>query len=240
MGSKQRGSLPDNDSSRAAPTLHVDTSPLFPGWANGTFRLVLLALLLSPIAIPTLFIAWARTPYSTGASEPQAQPVLFDHRHHTRDDGIDCRYCHNSVERSPYAGVPSSEVCMNCHGQVWNDAPLLSAVRASYFDSAPLEWQRVFNVPDFVFFNHAVHVHRNVGCVSCHGGVDAMGQVYMPVAMTMSWCLDCHRAPEKQLRSADRISEMDFLPPDEQLEVGLAIKTKNQIEPPTNCSACHR
>lgn len=230
----------DNDESNVAPTRHADVTPLFPGWANATFRLVLLALLLSVIAVPTAFIAWARTPYSTGASEPQMQPVLFDHRHHTLDDGIDCRYCHNAVERSAYAGVPSSELCMNCHGQVWNRAPLISAVRSSYFSNTPLEWQRVFNVPDFVFFNHSVHVHRNVGCVSCHGRVDSMGQVYMPEAMTMSWCLDCHRAPEDHLRPQDRITEMDFLPPDEQRQVGLAIKADKHIDPPTTCSACHR
>ena len=232
--------MADKDQLSAASALPVEALPLFPGWANALFRLVLLALVFSIVAVPTFLIAWARTPYSTGASEPRTQPVLFDHRHHTLDDGIDCRYCHSAVDRSPYAGVPSSDVCMNCHAQVWNQAPLLSAVRSSYFSDKPLEWQRVSSLPDFVFFNHSIHVHRNVGCVSCHGRVDSMGQVYMPEAMTMSWCLDCHRAPEHQLRAADRITAMDVLPADEQREVGLAIKEDTQIAPPTNCSACHR
>lgn len=215
-------------------------SPLFPRWANAAFRIFLATLVASLLAVPTFFIAWARTPYSTGASDPAAQPVLFDHRHHTRDDGIDCRYCHDGVERSSYAGVPSTELCMNCHGQVWNQAPAVSLVRASFFSGKPIAWQRVNSLPDFVFFNHSVHVRRNVGCVSCHGRVDLMGQVYMPEAMTMRWCLDCHRAPEKHLRPADRIADMEWAPARPQREVGLQIKAEDHIAPPTNCSGCHR
>lgn len=227
----------------AAPPVRAELArftPLYPGWSNAAFRLVLTTLLLSLVAVPTSLIAWARTPYSTEASDPRRQPVLFDHRHHTRDDGIDCRYCHYAVDRSPYAGVPSTELCMNCHAQVWNQAPAVSLVRASFFSGKPIRWERVFNVPDFVFFNHAVHVHRNVGCVSCHGRIDLMGQVYMPEAMTMSWCIDCHREPENHLRPAERITDMEWSPARPQLEIGLEIKAKNHIAPPTNCSGCHR
>jgi hypothetical protein len=199
-----------------------------------------MVLPLSIVGAPTFFIAWARTSYSTGASDEAAQPVLFDHRHHTRDDGIDCRYCHGAVDRSPFAGVPSTDVCMNCHGQVWNQAPALSLVRASFFSGKPIAWERVTNLPDFVFFNHSIHVRRNVGCVSCHGRVDLMGQVYMPEAMTMRWCLECHRAPENHLRPADRITDMEWLPPRSQRALGLEIRTRNHIDPPTNCSGCHR
>lgn len=214
--------------------------PLFPRWVNAAFHVALATVAVSLVAVPTFFITWARTPYSTGASEPAVQSVRFDHRHHTRDDGIDCRYCHSAVDRSPYAGVPPTELCMNCHSQIWSQAPLLSLVRASFFSGRPIVWERVNSVPDFVFFNHSAHVRRNVGCVSCHGRVDLMGSVYMPNAMTMRWCLDCHRAPEKYLRPADRVADMEWAAPGSQRELGLEIKAKNQIDPPTHCSGCHR
>src|SRR5262249_13303947 len=157
----------------------------FTKWANTLTRLVLLAFGCSLVAVPAFCVAWARTPYSTGAFDPIAQPVMFDHRHHVRDDGIDCKYCHVAVETSPYAGVPATEVCMNCHGQIWSDAPLLSEVRKSYFSGQPIRWWRVNALPDHVFFSHAVHVDRGVGCVSCHGRVDQMGAVYQARPLTM-------------------------------------------------------
>ena len=215
-------------------------APLYPRWATAVFRLLFVTPAVALVAVPTFFIAWARTAYSTGASAPQLQPVNFDHRHHVRDDGIDCQYCHHAVDRSAYAGVPSTDVCMNCHSQIWNDTPGLSRVRASYFGGEPIVWERVFTLPQFVFFNHAVHVNRNVGCVSCHGRVDLMGQVYMPVAMTMSWCIDCHRHPENHLRPADRITDMEWAPGRPQRELGLEIRAKRGISPPTHCSGCHR
>ena len=215
-------------------------APLFPRWASTTFRFVLLTLAFSVVAVPAYFIAWARTPYSTMAMDPTPQPVLFDHRHHTRDDGIDCRYCHHAVDRSSIAGVPSTDLCMNCHDQIWDRAPAVSLVRASYFSGKPIEWERIFNVPDFVFFNHAIHVNRNVGCVTCHGRIDLMAQVYMPEAMTMRWCLDCHREPEQYLRPSEYVTDMEWLPRGTQREIGLAIKSKNHIAPPTTCSGCHR
>jgi hypothetical protein len=214
--------------------------PLFAPYANSAIRLALVLALVMLVALPTFFIAWARTPYSTGASDPVVQPVMFDHRHHYRDDGIDCRYCHYAVDRSPYAGVPATEVCMNCHSQVWNDAPLLSRVRASFFSGKPIEWERVNALPDHVFFNHAVHVNRGVGCVSCHGRVDLMGQVYQAQPLTMAWCLDCHRAPENHLRPQEQITNMEWAPDRPQRDLGLAIKAAREIAPPTHCSACHR
>jgi hypothetical protein len=215
-------------------------APLFPRWVNASFRLFLSMSAMGLVAVPASLVAWARTPYATGAAEPASQPVLFDHRHHTHDDGIDCRYCHHAVDRSPNAGVPSTDVCMHCHAQVWNRAPAVALVRSSYFTDTPIAWERVFNVPDFVFFNHAVHVRRNVGCVTCHGRIDLMAQVYMPEAMTMDWCLDCHRAPENYLRPAEHITDMEWTPRRPQRDLGLAIKAENNIAPPTNCTGCHR
>ena len=214
--------------------------PLYPRWATSAFRLVFVTPVVALISIPTFFIAWARTAYSTGAADPRTQPDLFDHRHHTRDDGIDCRYCHHAVDRSAYAGVPSTDVCMNCHSQIWNDSPSLSRIRSSYFNGEPIAWERTFSLPQHVFFNHAIHVNLNIGCASCHGRVDLMGQVYMPVAMTMSWCIDCHRKPEKQLRPADRITDMEWIPTRPQEQIGLEIKARLHIDPPTHCSGCHR
>ena len=129
---------------------------------------------------------------------------------------------------------------MNCHSQIWNEAPSLSLIRSSYFNGEPVVWERVFSLPQHVFFNHAIHVNRNIGCVSCHGRVDLMGQVYMPVAMTMSWCIDCHRQPEKQLRPADRVTDMEWIASRPQREIGLEIKARLHIDPPTHCSGCHR
>lgn len=214
--------------------------PLFARWANSLTRIVLLAMASSLIAVPAFCVAWARTPYSTGQFDPLPQPVMFDHRHHVRDDGIDCRYCHGAAEKSAYAGVPPTETCMNCHGQIWNDAPLLSEVRKSFFTGQPLHWARVNALPDHVFFNHAAHVNHNVGCVSCHGRVDLMGQVFQAQPLTMRWCLDCHRNPEPHLRPQARITDMEWTPDRPAAELGREIRLARHIDPPTHCAACHR
>ena len=214
--------------------------PLFTKWANTITRLVLLTFAASIVAVPAFCIAWARTPYSTGAFDPIEQPVMFDHRHHVRDDGIDCKYCHVAVETSPYAGVPATEVCMNCHGQIWSDAPLLSAVRKSYFTGEPIRWWRVNALPDHVFFNHAVHVNRGIGCVSCHGRVDLMSAVYQAQPLTMRWCLDCHRHPEAHLRPQSEITNLEWVPDEPQEVLGARIKEERHVDPPTYCSGCHR
>jgi hypothetical protein len=162
--------------------------------ANSVYRAAIAGIGASIAGVPVAAVAWARTPYATGADDPAPQPVKFDHRHHVRDDGIDCVYCHRGVERSPYAGIPATAVCMGCHDQVWTDSPELAPVRASAFGGAPLRWTRVTTLPDYVFFDHAVHVRRGVACEDCHGRVDEMAQVYAVAPLTMRWCLDCHRA----------------------------------------------
>jgi hypothetical protein len=214
--------------------------PLFPQWTNTAARLLIGLALGSAVAIPVLLIVWVRTPYVTGQFDPLDQPLQFDHRHHVRDDGIDCEYCHFSATRSPFAGVPPTALCMNCHSQVWNDSPLLEPVRRSYFSGNAIRWQRVNRLPDFAFFNHAIHVNRGVGCVSCHGRVDQMASVYATEPLTMSWCLDCHRAPERVLRPQANITDMEWEPSRPQLEVGREIRAHRGIEPPTHCTACHR
>jgi hypothetical protein len=215
-------------------------APLFPKWTNS----LLYALLASGFAglVSLLLLPWVlvRTDYFDGRNDQRVQPVKFDHRHHVRDDGLDCRYCHYAVDRSAYAGIPASSLCMNCHNQVWSESPELAPVRASYFEDKPLHWKRVTSQPDHVFFDHSIHLAKGVGCVSCHGRVDEMGQVYQVERMTMGWCLDCHRQPEKHLRPREEITNMSYVPDVPQEVLGARLKRELSVEPTTDCSGCHR
>jgi hypothetical protein len=211
---------------------------LFPRWTNTVSRLTAGILLATPALGIGALMVYVRTPYGTGQFQPVEQPVQFDHRHHVGDDGIDCRYCHNTVEISPYAGVPSTSTCMNCHAQVWNRSPLLSLVREQYFTDRPVPWNRVHNLPDFVYFNHAIHVNKGVGCATCHGRVDLMPAVQQVEPLTMAWCLDCHRAPEQYLRPLEHIASMTYRrqSPDE----GLRLKRQYDVNTRLSCTTCHR
>lgn len=215
-------------------------SPLFPRGANTLLRVGAALVLGALVAVPVFFLGWSRTSYANGSRTVEPQPVLFDHRHHTRDDGIDCRYCHHDVERGPSAGVPTAALCMGCHAQIWQGASLLAPIQESAATGTAIQWQRVFNVPDFVFFDHSAHVRRNVGCVSCHGRVDQMPGVYMPNALTMQFCLDCHRDPAAHLRPADRITDPEWSAGEGQRALGQEIQRREHIEPPLHCSGCHR
>jgi hypothetical protein len=141
---------------------------------------------------------------------PVEQPVQFSHRHHVGDDGIDCRYCHTSVEKAASAGMPSTHTCMSCHSQIWSDSPELQAVRASYTSGQPIRWNRVHDMPDFVYFNHSIHVKKGVSCETCHGRVDEKQLMFKSHTMTMSWCLDCHREPEKYIRPREAVFSMGW------------------------------
>lgn len=213
---------------------------LFPQWSNTAIRLGLLALLGGVLSIPVGAITYLRTPFGTGQYFPPDQPVQFDHRHHVRDDGIDCRYCHQSVESSAYAGIPATEVCMNCHNQVWSDSPMLEPVRRSYFSQKPMPWNRVHQLPDFVYFNHSIHVNKGVGCVECHGRVDQMASVYQAMPLTMGWCLDCHRNPEPHLRPKDKVTQMDWEPEEDRATLGEKLAAEYEVRRLTNCTTCHR
>lgn len=210
--------------------------PLFPPWSNSAYRLVLFLVAVVLIGIPTALMILVRTPYMTGENETVDQPIQFDHRHHYGDDGIQCLYCHSEAETSPFAGVPPVSLCMNCHNQVWPDAPLLRKVRASYFTGEPIRWKRVNDLPDFVFFNHAVHVTKGVACVTCHGRVDLMPMVMQAEPLTMQWCLECHRNPQPHLRPPQLVTDMDWQPP----PGGVPPQALPQVNPPTHCTGCHR
>jgi len=183
---------------------------------------------------------YVRTPYARGMEDPIEQPLQFDHRHHTRDEGIDCRYCHTTVDRSPHASIPPTQLCLNCHSQVWNKSPLLEPVRQSFFENKPLTWRRVYRVPDFVYFNHSIHVNKGVGCVSCHGRVDQMAAVEKATPLTMAWCLDCHRNPEKNLRPLEEITNMTWQPEGDPEVAGRLLAQQYDVHTRISCTTCHR
>jgi len=216
--------------------------PLFQRSANSLYWLAIGAIAVGVVALPAMAIGWARTPYATGEQTAVAQPIKFDHRHHVRDDGIDCLYCHSGAANTPYAGVPATAACMGCHNQIWTDSPELAAVRRSYFEGTPIRWRRVHTLPDFVFFDHSIHVNKGVGCVTCHGRVDQMGQVYAVAPLTMRWCLDCHRAPQKHLRPLDQITSMEWAPSrsEPQEVLGRRLVTELGVRSIEDCSGCHR
>lgn len=188
-------------------------------------------------------LAIARSPYVTDVGIARSQPVQFSHEHHVNGLGIDCRYCHTSVEVSAYAGIPPTHTCMSCHSQIWNDSPALAAVRESYRTGLPIVWTRVHRVPDYVYFNHSIHVNKGVGCASCHGPVDQMPLVWKAEPMTMEWCLACHREPEQHLRPREQIYNMDWTPAEDQFTLGTRLKEEYHVADPytlTQCYICHR
>jgi len=215
-------------------------SPLFRPRHNTLAQLSLLVVAAGAAGVPLGLMLYARTPYARGMQDPVEQPIQFDHRHHTRDEGIDCRYCHNTVDRSPAASIPQTQLCLNCHSQVWNKSPLLEPVRESFFQNKPIKWNRVYQVPEFVYFNHSIHVNKGVGCVSCHGRVDQMPAVEKATPLTMSWCLECHRRPERNIRPVEEVTNMDWKPEGDALEAGRLMAEKNQVHTRTSCTTCHR
>jgi hypothetical protein len=194
-------------------------------------------------ALLWLGAALNRSSYNTGAFVAHEQPVQFSHKHHVGDDGIDCRYCHTSAESSAFAGIPATRVCMNCHSQIWADSPYLEPVRESWRTGRSLQWRRVHDLPDFVYFDHSIHVNKGVGCATCHGRIDHMPVTHQVASLQMEWCLDCHRAPERVLRPRDRIYDMDWEPPADQRRRG-AVLAREYGTPSsgvlTSCSTCHR
>jgi hypothetical protein len=181
-----------------------------------------------------------RSAYMTGVAVARQQPVQFSHRHHAGELGIDCRYCHTAVERSSTAGVPPTRTCINCHAQIWNQSDFLEPVRASFRTDRSLEWIRVHDLPDFVYFDHSIHVAKGVGCVTCHGRVDQMNQIYKVATLQMSWCLDCHRQPERYVRPRERVFDMAWQPDGDQIALGHQLVLAYDIHTRTDCDACHR
>ena len=178
--------------------------------------------------------------YVTGAFVAHQQPIQFSHERHVAGNGIDCRYCHTSVEQSAFAGIPPTKTCMNCHSQIFSNSPFLEPVRTSFQTGRSLEWRRVHDLPNFVYFNHSIHVAKGVGCSTCHGRVDLMPLMYQTQTLQMRWCLECHRNPERYIRPREAVYRMDYQPPANQIELGRRLMTEYQVRRLTDCSTCHR
>jgi len=210
---------------------------LYPPWSDALFRGILLVVALGVFALIAVLMLYVRTPYNDSESYAVEQPVQFDHRHHVRDDGIDCRYCHTTVDRSSTAGIPPTELCMGCHSQIWNQSEKLAPVRTSFFQNAAIAWNRVHDLPDFVFFDHSVHVHAGVECKHCHGDVASMPVVWKVHSFSMGFCLDCHRAPARFVPGYRPRPPLRARSGDDLLaRAGAPIVTN----PLLTCSACHR
>jgi hypothetical protein len=183
--------------------------------------------------------AVVRSPYATEAGVIRPQPVPFSHKHHVGDVGIDCRYCHRTVETDAFAGMPSTEVCLDCHSQLWRDSPMLAAVHASFDSGRPLTWTRVHDLPDFAYFHHGVHVAKGIACETCHGPVDQMPLMWREQTLHMEWCLECHREPEQFVRPRETVLTMGWKPTD-TTPIGTELMQQYGIRSQTNCSVCHR
>jgi hypothetical protein len=182
-----------------------------------------------------------RSTYVTEATVVRDQPVQFSHKHHVAGLGIDCRYCHSSVEDSSFAGIPPTKTCMNCHSQIWADSPILDPIRRSYREGTPIRWTRVHRLAGFVYFDHSIHVAKGVGCVSCHGRVDDMPLMAQHASLYMEWCLECHRHPEPSIRPRERVFDMNWEPPFGQAAaLGARLAADYQVRKRTDCVDCHR
>ena len=191
------------------------------------------------------FVLWliggiVRSPYFTNQGIEREQPVPFSHQHHVAGLGIDCRYCHTSVEESAFAGIPPTKTCMNCHSQIFANSPFLEPVRDSFRTGKSIAWTRVHDLPDFVYFNHSIHVKKGVGCTTCHGQVDRMPLMWQEQSLQMEWCVACHREPERFVRPREAVFRVDYVPPSNQLELGRRLVAEYQIQKLTSCSTCHR
>ena len=178
--------------------------------------------------------------FTTDVEVAKDQPVPFSHKHHVGDDGIDCRYCHTSVETSSFAGLPPTETCMSCHSQIWTNAQLLEPVRESFRTGKSLQWTRVHDLPDFVYFNHSIHVNKGIGCSTCHGRVDQMPLMFKVNTLYMQWCVGCHRDPAQYVRPKDQVFNIAYEYPANQAELGARLVREYKIQSLTDCVTCHR
>ena len=216
---------------------------LFAPGADAILRLAALTLVGGALVASIFLYMWSQGSFIGGADVVQAQPVPFSHKHHSGELGIDCRNCHQQVEYAATAGLPPTHTCMTCHSQIWTASEMLAPVRDSYAADQPLHWTRVNHLPDYVYFNHSIHITKGVGCSSCHGAVDTMQMTYPAQSFRMEFCLNCHRNPAQYLRPAAQIWNMEWTPPDNQAQIGAQLVKDGQIAGPnrlSDCSICHR
>ena len=215
-------------------------SQIFRRSANAIAHFSLFGALIGAVLAGWVLLVLMRSDYVTGANANVEQPIQFSHLHHAGGMGIDCRYCHTSVEQSAFANIPPTKTCMNCHSQIWTNAAILEPVRESFRSGTSLQWVRVHDLPDFVYFNHSIHIKKGVGCETCHGRIDQMSGIHQVKSLQMEWCLDCHRAPEKYVRPRAAVFTMGYEPDGPQLEVGRRLVKEYRIQSLTSCSTCHR
>jgi len=209
---------------------------IFPEWTETLKKWISLLVLGAPVYLVAL-VAYAVTPEAIREGYQPDQPVPYSHALHAGELGIDCRYCHTTVERAAKSAIPPAATCMNCHSVVHKDSDKLLPIRQAFAENEPVHWVRVHDLPDYVYFNHMAHVNAAVGCESCHGRIDQMIKVFQVKPLTMEWCVGCHRDPTPYLRKPENITKMGYEPTPGE---GAEIQKKNNVHPPTNCSTCHR
>jgi hypothetical protein len=217
--------------------------PIFPPRSNTFARASILVLLVLLAVIVGLLVLWLHSSTFNKVGVAVGQPVAFPHNRHVAVVQLNCRFCHNTVDNASFAGLPPTETCMGCHSQILLDSPLLIPVRESWKTGVPIEWNRVNNVPDHVYFDHQIHVNKGVGCESCHGRVDEMGTAVKAETFYMAWCIDCHRNPERFVRPLDQVYTMGYKPAESQSALGPKLVQEYNIKPSQqlmNCSICHR
>lgn len=228
-------------------------SQVFHRSTNTLSRVSIFGFLFFVVAMGWFIQEINRSSYVTEAFVARTQPVPFSHKHHVDGMGLDCRYCHVTVEETSFAGIPPTKTCMNCHSQIWSQAPMLEPVRASFRTDQSIQWVRVHDLPDYVYFNHSIHVAKGIGCSTCHGRVDQMPLMWRVNTLQMEWCLQCHRQPEKYLRPPEKVFDMKWRSPSkehevewegvkytDQLALGAAVAKKYDVKMKTYCSTCHR
>ena len=218
-------------------------SQIFHRSTNTFSRILIFGAIFILAFLTWVFTVLDRSEYSTRAAQMSEQPIPFSHAHHVGGLGIDCRYCHTTVETSSFANVPPTKTCMNCHTQIWITSPTLEPVRASFREDKSISWTRVHDLPDFVYFNHSIHVNKGVGCETCHGRVDKMPLMAQANPLLMEWCLNCHRNTEKFIRPRSEITTMGYQPSEDQEVMGRRLQKEyniNDVRLLTSCSTCHR
>jgi hypothetical protein len=211
---------------------------------SSTNSLARVSIVLGLVAVAAgggaLFELIADSNYATRQGEAREQPIPFSHAHHVGSMGIDCRYCHSSVENSDWAVIPPTKTCMNCHSQIWINSSTLEPVRESFRTNQSIKWTKVYDLPDYVYFNHSIHVKKGVGCETCHGRIDEQPLTYQQPSLQMRWCLNCHRNPEQYLRPRDQITKMGYEPSEPQEQLGARLVKEYHVQKLDTCWTCHR
>jgi len=209
--------------------------------ANSISRVSIFVILFGVAALIAAAYGLDRGNYNTDVRVAKDQPIPFSHKHHVTDDGIDCRYCHTSVETAPYAGIPATEICMSCHSQIWSNATMLEPLRESFRTGQSIAWTRVHDLPEFVYFNHSIHLKKGIGCATCHGRVDKMPLMMKVNTLNMNWCIECHRNPEKYIRPREEVFNMAYEAPSDQLtRLGPELVKEYHVQKLEDCYTCHR